>query len=194
MGATLFADVEKASLSAYVTVKPDTYSVIGVSVKKPDIDNLPTTNEVVKLAKARNGSGKLYAYQDVYLYYYFVGENGMSLSVTCSAPLTKEGSDDVIQYSISFGSKPTDNWDGGEFKISSSSSSSSTESVIISSNTAAGYSKTATATTKSGTSGQKVLAVGIWPITIFTGSIEGLTISSNEKYSGAIYLEITSNS
>ena len=188
-GIALFADVTSASLSAYVNVSPDDYSVIGVSATKPEIGNFSTKSEVITLAKGRNKSGNLYAYKDVYLYYYFVGSNAMSISVTCSSPLKKDESSDPIQYYISFGEMPQSDWDGGAFTDGSSSSS-----VVISSNSGSGNKQVATATAKEGQTGQKVLAEGIWPIKIYTGSIQGLTIGTNEKYTGNIYLEIKSTS
>ncbi len=190
ISATLFADVTSASLSAFVNVTPDDFFVMGISNEKPDINDLSIESKAITLAKGRNDSGNLYAYRDVYLYYYFVGSNTMSISVTCSYPLKRDETSDPIQFYIAFGDKPESEWDGGEFKTAEPTSGS----VVISSNTAGGHQNVAKANTKSGSTGQKVLARGIWPIKIYTGSIQGLTIGSNEKYTANIYLEIKSNS
>ena len=193
----LYAEsVATGSMGVSVLVTPDEYCNVGIAVEKPTITELPVAESItVALSKststsATTGASFLYAHKTVYLYYYYVGKDNATLTITATTPLQIKKDDGTITSTINYYLRfadadgnvvVPDNWDGDSFKVERITSDSENKS----------YSNSASVAVKS-TKKKTVMTRGIWEVTIYTDSLYGKNYNDNANYEGTIELLITS--
>ncbi len=196
LSGMLYAEITPTgAMDVSVVVTPDEYCNVGVSVDKPTITSLPVAEDItVALSKSTGtstttGASFLYASKTVYLYYYYVGRDNATLTVTAATPLQIKKDETVvssINYYLRFADangklEIPENWDGDCFKVERISTDTSSKNISNSTSVAV-----------KSTNKNTVMTRGIWEITVYTDTLYGKNYNDNASYEGTIELLITS--
>ncbi len=194
-GAT---EAKTSQMKAEVNLALKDWWTLGIALNEPDISKLPLATDTDVVLEKKSDSEGIYGYRKVYLYYYVIGSNNMTMSISISSALKKTsssgdtGSAESVDYTIKFGSTaaPASNWDGGAFQRANTGVSAVTS---VKPQSAGEEDRTsATALAKKSGNGS-LMACGYWPIEIETLSLKGKTLDSNQSYISEITLKIQSN-